>query len=56
MFESIENAIQAARAAQQEILRIEATPNNRRLLDASYSALSESIRQLTKLLEPVEVE
>lgn len=56
MYESIENAIQAAREAQQSILSIEATPSNKRLLDASYNALGESIKQLTRLLEPVEVD
>lgn len=56
MYELLETAIEAAQDAQQAILSIEATPSNRRTLDASFNALSESIKQLTKLLEPTEVE
>lgn len=56
MYELLETAIDAAQDAQQAILSIEATPTNRKSLDAAYNALRESIKQLTTLLEPVEVE
>ncbi len=56
MFEHLETAIEAAQDAQQAILSIEATPSNRKSLDAAYNALRESIKQLSKLLEPVETE
>lgn len=55
MFELLEAAIEAAQEAQQTILTMEATPKTKPILDASYNALSESIKQLTKLLEPVEM-
>ncbi len=54
MYELIEHAIEAAQEAQQAILSMEATPSNRTTLDTSFNALGETIRQLTKLLEPVE--
>lgn len=54
MYELLENAIEAAQEARQAILAMEATPQTKPILDASYNALSESIKQLTKLLEPVE--
>ncbi len=54
MYELLENAIQAAQEASQAILAMEATPKTKPILDASYNALRESIKQLTKLLEPVE--
>ena len=53
MYELLENAIEAAQEAQQAILSIEATPNTKPILDASFNALRESINQLTKLLEPI---
>jgi len=56
MFDTLEQAIEAARDAQQAVLLIEATDSNRTMLDASYNALSESIRQLSKLLECTVVE
>ncbi len=54
MYELLENAIEAAQKARQAILAIEATPNTKLLLDASFNALGESIKQLTKLLNPIE--
>jgi hypothetical protein len=53
MYDTIEIAIETAREAQQAILSIEATPQNRKSLDASYNALRDAIQQLTKLIEPV---
>ena len=54
MYELLEHAIETAQDAQQSILSMEATPSNRTTLDASFNALGETIKQLTKLLEPVE--
>lgn len=56
MFELLETAIEAAQDARQAILSIEANPSNRKSLDAAFNALGESIKQLTKLPEPTEVE
>lgn len=55
MYELLEHAIEAAQEAQQAILSIEATPRTKPVLDASFNALRETIKQLTKLLEPVEM-
>ena len=56
MHELLEHAIEAAQDAQQAILSIEATPSNRTTLDASFNALSETIKQLSKLLQTEVIE
>jgi hypothetical protein len=56
MHELLENAIEAAQEAQQAIIAMEANNRNRATLDASYNALSETIRQLSKLLQTEVVE
>ena len=56
MYELLENAIAAAQDAQQAILSIEATTSNRITLDASFNALGETIRQLSKLLQTEVIE
>ena len=56
MYDLLEQAIESAQDAQQAILSIEATLQNRKFLDASYIALRDAIQQLRQLLEPVETE
>lgn len=56
MYDQLEQTIEAAHEARQAILAIEATKTNRATLDAAFSALGESIKQLNRLLKPAEVE
>ena len=56
MYELLQHAIEAAQDAQQAILSIEATTSNRITLDATYNALSETIKQLSKLLQTEVIE
>ncbi len=51
MYDLLEDAIRAAQEAKQAIIAIEATKQNRATLDGAYNALTESIKQLTKLLQ-----
>lgn len=53
---TLENAIGAAQEAQQAIIDIEATPANRRAMDAAYAGLTMAIENLSKLIEPQESE
>ena len=55
MYELLKNAIEAAQEARQAILAMEATKTNKATLDAAFNALGESIKQLNRLLDPVEM-
>ena len=50
MFDRLESAIEAAHEARQAILTIEATTENRKLLDTSFNALGDAIKALSALL------
>lgn len=47
----VELAISAAVDAQQELLRIEATEQNKAVLDAAYNALKQTIETLSLLVK-----
>lgn len=51
MYEQLEQAIEAAQEAQQAILQIDPDNQSRKTLDAAFNSLSETIKQLSKLLQ-----
>lgn len=55
-YETLENAIEAARKAQDAIIQMKATKNTKATLDASYVALRDAIDGLSKLLRCAEPE
>ena len=52
LLESTETALESLETVREAIIAIEATSSNRKLLDASYAAVVEAQRQLSRLTRP----